>query len=278
MRSATAPTGLIGVVGSLAGGAAGTRRGIAGLLASGNLPARILACVSRPSDASTSLVGARRERPVDIGKPRMRGWLHTFAFFLAIPAGVVLVTLAATIGGGVVPAISCAIYSLTLCGLFGTSALYHRRVWSPRGQALVRRLDHSMIFVFIAGTYTPFSVLLLPPTTAIVILSVVWGGAVLGVAINLITPDAPRSMAAPLYVALGWVAIFVLPDIARDGGLTALALLLTGGVLYTVGAACLAMRWPNRWPKTFGHHEFFHAFTLAAALCQYVAIYFVLFR
>ena len=167
--------------------------------------------------------------------------------------GVVLVTVAATVGGGVVPAISCAIYSLTVCGLFGTSALYHRRVWSPRGYAIVRRLDHSMIFVFIAGTYTPFSVLLLPHTTAIVILSLVWGGAILGVAMNLITPDAPRWLAAPLYVALGWVAVFVLPDIARKGGLTALVLLLSGGVLYTVGAACFAMRWPDPWPKTFGH-------------------------
>jgi hemolysin III len=224
------------------------------------------------------LVGARRERPVDVGKPRMRGWLHTYAFVIAIPAGVVLVTLAATVGGGVVAAISCAIYSLTVCGLFGTSALYHRRVWSPRGSAIMRRLDHSMIFVFIAGTYTPFSVLLLPHTTAIVILSVVWGGAVLGVAMNLITPDAPRWLAAPLYIALGWVAIFVLPDIARNGGVTALGLLLAGGVLYTVGAACFAMRWPNPWPKAFGHHEVFHAFTLLAALCQYVAIYFVLFH
>jgi hemolysin III len=208
----------------------------------------------------------------------MRGWLHTYAFYIAIPAGVVLVALAATIGGGVVPAISCAIYSGTVCGLFGTSALYHRRVWSPRGCAIMRRLDHSMIFVFIAGTYTPFSALLLPHTTAIVILSVVWGGAILGVAMCLITPDVPRWVAAPLYLALGWVAIFVLPDIARHGGLTALALLLAGGVLYTVGAACFAMQWPNPWPKTFAHHEFFHAFTLAAALCQHVAIYFVFFR
>jgi hemolysin III len=247
-------------------------------MAAGNVPGRNLAGVAKPSDASTPLVRARGERPVDIGKPRMRGWLHTYAFFIAIPAGVALVTVAATIGGGTVPAVSCAIYSLTVCGLFGTSALYHRRVWSPRGYAIVRRLDHSMIFVFIAGTYTPFSVLLLPHTTAIVILSVVWGGAVLGTAMNLITPDAPRWLAAPLYVGLGWVAIFVLPDIARDGGLIAFALLLTGGVLYTVGAVSFAMRWPNPWPQTFGHHEFFHAFTLLAALCQYVAIYFVLFH
>ena len=240
--------------------------------------ARSLACVNRASGALTPPFQARRILPVDIGKPRMRGWLHAYAFFVAIAAGVVLVTVAATIGGGTLPAISCAIYSLTVCGLFGASALYHRRVWSPRGYAIVRRLDHAMIFVFIAGTYTPFCVGLLPRTMAIVILSVAWGGAVLGVAMNLVTPDAPRWLAAPFYVALGWVAIFVLPEIARDSGLTAFALLLAGGVLYTVGAACYAMRWPNPWPTTFGHHEVFHAVTLLAALWQHVAVYVVLLR
>jgi hemolysin III len=254
------------------------RRGIPALLTADAVLTRNLACVSVPYDPSTPLVRARHQRPADIGKPRMRGWLHTYAFFIALAAGVVLITLAATIRGGALPAISCAIYSLTLCGLFGTSALYHRRVWSPRGYAIVRRLDHSMIFIFIAGTYTPFCVLLLPHTTAIVILSVVWGGAVLGLAMNLITPDAPPWIAAPLYVALGWAAIFVLPQLARDGGMTALALLLAGGVLYTVGAACYAMRRPNPWPKTFGHHEVFHAATLLASLCQYVAVYFALVR
>jgi len=208
----------------------------------------------------------------------MRGWLHVYAFFIAIAAGIVLVTLAATIGGGGRAAVSCAIYSLTVCGLFGTSALYHRRVWSPRGYQVMRRLDHSMIFVFIAGTYTPFSVLLLPHTTAIAILSIVWGGAILGVGMKLITPNAPRWLSAPIYVALGWVAIFVLPEIARGGGTAALVLLLAGGMLYTVGAVLYALRRPNPWPKTFGHHEFFHACTLLAALCHQVALYFALFR
>ena len=218
-----------------------------------------------------------RLKPVDIGKPRMRGWLHVYAFFIAIAAGIVLVALAATIGGGVRLAVSCAIYSLTVCGLFGTSALYHRRVWSPRGYQVMRRLDHSMIFLFIAGTYTPFSVLLLPHRTATVILSIVWGGAILGVAMKLITPNAPRWLSAPVYVVLGWVAIFVLPEIARGGGLAALLLLLAGGMLYTVGTAFYALRRPNPWPKTFGHHELFHACTLLAALCHQVALYFALF-
>jgi hemolysin III len=209
----------------------------------------------------------------------MRGWLHTYAFFVAAACGIVLVTLAATHAGrpGPAAAISCAIYSLTVCGLLGTSALYHRRVWSPRGYQLMRRLDHSMIFVFIAGTYTPFSVLLLPRAKEIVILAVVWGGALLGVATKLVSPNAPRWLSAPLYVALGWVAVAVLPDILHRGGAATLVLVLTGGVVYTLGAVAYALRRPNPWPGVFGHHEVFHACTLVAATCQHIAIYFALF-
>jgi len=209
----------------------------------------------------------------------MRGWLHTYAFFTALAAGAVLVALAAlaTDRPGPAAAVSTAVYALTIAGLFGTSALYHRRVWSPRGYRLMRRLDHAMIFVFIAGTYTPLAVLLLPHTRALVILAVVWGGAVLGVAMKLVSPNAPRWLSAPLYVALGWVAVTVLPDIARYGGPAALVLLLAGGALYTAGAVMYALRRPNPWPATFGHHEFFHACTLVAALCHHVAIYLALF-
>ena len=235
--------------------------------------------MSRPPDTSAlPLVPARSTQPVDIAKPRLRGWLHTYAFFTAIVAGIVLVTVVATIGGGAAPAVSCAIYSFTVCALFGTSALYHRRVWSARALVVMRSLDHSMIFVFIAGTYTPFCVLLLPPKTATVILSIAWGGAILGVGMKVISPHATPWLSGTAYVVLGWVAIFVMPEFARAGGVTAVALILAGGLLYTIGAACFAMRRPNPWPKTFGHHECFHAFTLAAALCHYIAIYFALFH
>jgi len=217
-----------------------------------------------------------RLKPVDLGKPRMRGLLHAYAFFVAAVCGVVLSVLAATRpGAGAV--VSCVIYSLTVCGLFGTSALYHRRVWSPRGYAIMRRLDHSMIFIFIAGTYTPFCVLLLPTRPATVLLAIVWTGAVGGVAMKLIWPHAPRWASAPLYIGLGWVAVAVLPDIGRGGGPAALALLVAGGVAYTVGAIFYALRRPNPWPTIFGHHEFFHACTLVAALCHHIAIYFALF-
>ena len=219
-----------------------------------------------------------RLRPVDLGKPRMRGWLHLYAFFFAVVAGIVLTTFAATRVAGAAAAVSCAIYSVTVCALFGTSALYHRRVWSPRWYLVMRRLDHSMIFVFIAGTYTPFSVLLLRRGVATTILAIVWGGAVLGVGLKLIYPHAPRWVGAPLYVALGWVAIPVLPQLLSHGGSAALVLLIAGGAFYTLGAVAYALRRPNLWPDTFGHHEFFHACTLVAAVCHQVAVYFALFQ
>ncbi|MFC4149147.1 hemolysin III family protein [Micromonospora mangrovi] len=217
-----------------------------------------------------------RLKPVDIGKPRMRGWLHTYAFFVAVVCGIVLCSIAASRPGWA-PLVSCLVYSLTVCGLFGTSALYHRRVWSERGYQIMRRMDHSMIFVFIAGTYTPFCALLLDTRHATIMLSLVWGGALAGVAVKLIWPHAPRWVSAPLYLALGWVAVTMLPQILHEGGVTALVLLSVGGVIYSVGAVFYALRRPNPWPTVFGHHEFFHACTLLAAICHHIAIYFALF-
>ncbi|MEU7955953.1 MULTISPECIES: PAQR family membrane homeostasis protein TrhA [Micromonospora] len=217
-----------------------------------------------------------RLKPVDIGKPRMRGWLHTYAFFVALVCGIVLSAVAATRPGWT-PLVSCLIYSVTVCGLFGTSALYHRRVWSERGYQIMRRMDHSMIFVFIAGTYTPLCVLLLDRRMAILMLGLVWGGALAGVAVKLIWPHAPRWVSAPLYLALGWVSVAILPQILRQGGVTVLVLLAAGGAVYSIGAVFYALRRPNPWPTVFGHHEFFHACTLIAALCHHIAIYFALF-
>jgi len=217
-----------------------------------------------------------RLKPADIGKPRMRGWLHTYAFFVAIVCGFALCAVAATRPGWTA-LVGCTVYSLTVCGLFGTSALYHRRVWSDRGYQIMRRLDHAMIFVFIAGTYTPFCLLLLPTRSASVLLAVVWFGAVSGAALQVIWPHAPRWFSAPLYLALGWVAVAVLPDILHRGGVTSLVLLVVGGAAYSLGAIFYALRRPNPWPTVFGHHEFFHACTLVAALCHHIAIYFALF-
>jgi hemolysin III len=225
---------------------------------------------------TTSAAGQVRLRPRDIGKPRMRGWLHTYGFFVAIGCGVVLCALAAT-RPGVAPLVGCAVYAITVCGLFGVSALYHRRVWTRRGFVVMRRLDHSMIFIFIAGTYTPFSTLLLGRTEATFILVVVWGGALAGVVLKTCWPHAPRWVSAPLYVGLGWVALAVLPDLLRRGGVAMLVLLIIGGVAYTAGATFYALRRPNPWPSVFGHHEFFHACTLVAAICHHVALYFALY-
>ncbi|MEU7753201.1 hemolysin III family protein [Micromonospora sp. NPDC049171] len=216
-----------------------------------------------------------RLKPVDIGKPRMRGWLHTYAFFVALVCGVVLCSIAATRPGWA-PLVGCLIYSLTVCGLFGTSALYHRRVWSERGYQVMRRMDHSMIFVFIAGTYTPLCLLLLAPRPATVMLALVWGGALAGVALKVVWPHVPRWVSAPLYLALGWVAVAMLPEILHGGGVAALVLLIAGGAIYSAGAVFYALRRPNPWPTVFGHHEFFHACTLLAALCHHIAIYFAL--
>ena len=201
----------------------------------------------------------------------MRGWLHAYAFFVSAACGIVLCSFAAT-RPGVAPFVSCLIYSITVCALFGTSALYHRRVWSPRGYQIMRRLDHTMIFVFIAGTYTPFCVLLLSPTKATVLLAIVWAGALGGVAMKLCWPHGPRWVSAPLYLALGWVAIAVLPDLLHRGGVAAFILLIAGGAIYSVGAIFYALRRPNPWPTVFGHHEFFHAATAIAALCHFVAV------
>jgi hemolysin III len=206
----------------------------------------------------------------------MRGWLHAYAFGVAAVCGVVLCSLAATRPGWA-PFVSCLIYSISTCLLFGTSALYHRRVWSPRGYKIMKRLDHSMIFVFIAGTYTPFCVLLLPTRLATIIMSIAWGGAVLGVTLKLAYPHGSRWLSAPLYLALGWVAVAVLPDFLHYGGVTTLVLLACGGVAYSVGAIFYALRRPNPWPTIFGHHEFFHACTLVAAICHHIAIYFALY-
>jgi hemolysin III len=170
------------------------------------------------------------------------------------------------------------VYSLTILGLFGVSALYHRRNWlSLRGRTLMKRLDHSMIFVFIAGTYTPFAVLALPGATGTIVLSVVWGGALLGVALKMAWPHAPRWLGVPIYIALGWVAVFVLPDLLHHAGIASFVLLLAGGALYTAGAVFYGTKWPNPWPKVFGYHEFFHAATVLAAICHYIAIWFALY-
>nr|WP_130293832.1 hemolysin III family protein [Pseudonocardia sediminis] len=207
----------------------------------------------------------------------MRGWLHLWSLVASVFACATLVSVAGALVG-TSAALATAVYSLTTFGLFGVSALYHRRTWvQVRHRTVMKRLDHSMIFLFIAGTYTPVSVLALAPETATWVLIVVWAGALGGVALKLAWPHGPAWVGVPIYIALGWVAVFVLPDLMRNGGVAALVLLLAGGVLYTVGGVMYALKRPNPWPATFGYHEFFHAATVLAWLCHHVAVWLVLF-
>ena len=204
-------------------------------------------------------------------KPRLRGVSHQWAFFVAVVIGALLVVFAPTGQAK----LAAAVYAASVAGLFGASALYHRVNWaSLKARRWMRRLDHSMIFVLIAGTYTPFALLVLQGTLADVILVVVWGGAVGGVILKLLWIDAPKALIAAVYVMLGWVALAAFPQLLEELGVGGTALVAAGGVLYTIGAVVYARRRPDPAPTVFGYHEVFHALVIAAAALQYAAVAF----
>jgi hemolysin III len=232
--------------------------------------------MSSASPAPAESVGDAIADAITELKPRMRGWLHAYAAATSIASGATLVAVSAALRGSQA-AWSTSVYSLTVTLLFGTSALYHRLTWSPHARSIMKRLDHSMIFVFIAGTYTPIAVLTLPRTSAIAVFAVVWGGALSGVVLQTVWPNAPRWLSVPCYVALGWVAVFVLPDLLHNGGVAAVVLIAAGGVIYTLGAVVYGIKRPNPVPGVFGFHEVFHTCTLVAATCHYVAIWLAVF-
>jgi hemolysin III len=206
-----------------------------------------------------------------IPKPRLRGVSHQWAFFFSLVTGTALV-IAAPAGRATT---ASAIYAVSVAGLFGTSALYHRVNWaSQNARRWMRRLDHSMIFVLIAGTYTPFALLVLEGTLATVILVVVWAGALGGIVLKLVWIDAPKPLIAVLYVMLGWVAVAAFPELLDELGVTSTMLVAAGGVLYTAGAVVYALGRPNPAPTVFGYHEIFHALVIAAAALQYAVIAF----
>ncbi len=200
----------------------------------------------------------------------MRGWLHAVAAPISLVAGVVLVVAAPGVRWPL------GIYTATLVAMFATSALYHRGPWSPAGKQVWRRLDHSTIFIFIAGSYTAYCAIALPTARAATILAVVWVGALIGVGLQVFWPTAPRWFSVPSYAALGWVAVFVLPDLLHYGGILALTMLCVGGGLYSLGAVAYAIRRPNPFPATFGYHEVFHACVVVAAVCHYAGLWFAL--
>ncbi len=202
-------------------------------------------------------------------KPRLRGWLHAAMTPLAAAAGIVLICLAPTATGK----IGGAIYLAASLLLFGTSALYHRgSPWGPRGEAILRRMDHANIYVFIAATYTPLALQLLTGTSRVLLLTVVWSAAAAGLLFRLFWLSAPRWFYTALYLLMGWAAVGWLGQFYATGGAAVLILVVAGGLLYTLGAVVYARKRPNPSPAWFGFHEIFHAFTIAAFSCHYIAI------
>ena len=212
-----------------------------------------------------------------LGKPRARGWIHLYSAIIATLAGATLVSVSWAVDS-TRAGIATLIYTLTIVAMFTVSATYHRVTWtSPRAHTWMKRLDHSMIFVFIAGSYTPFALLALPEHRGMTLFWIVWGGALAGVLLKMCWPSAPSWIGVPLYLGLGWVAVWFMKPIMEGAGVAALVLLIVGGVLYSVGGILYALKWPNPWPRTFGHHEFFHACTAVAASCHYIAMWFAVF-
>ena len=199
--------------------------------------------------------------------PRLRGMLHLATTPLAVIGGIVLIIAASA------PAtrVAVAVFAVTSVLLFSVSATYHIGSWVPSTKALLRRLDHSNIFLIIAGTYTPLSLMILPWDDAKVLLAVVWSGAIAGVLIRNFWLTAPRWIYVPIYVSLGWAAVFYIPEFAAAGPLI-LGLIVAGGLLYTVGALVYGFKWPQISDRWFGFHELFHAFTIAAFIAHFSAI------
>lgn len=212
------------------------------------------------------LLEERVDAVVAAVKPHLRGWLHLAMAPLALLAGLVLVVVSDRLNARV----SAAVFTVTAVLLFGVSAVYHRGTWGPRMTGFLKRLDHSNIFLIIAGSYTPFA-LLLPGGQGRTMLLVVWGGAVAGVLFRVLWVGAPRWLYVPIYVALGWVAVFYLPPLLDHGGVLIIVLVALGGLLYTLGALVYGIKRPNPSPRWFGFHEVFHSLTILAFGAHYAA-------
>jgi hemolysin III len=211
---------------------------------------------------------------IALAKPKLRGWLHAVTSPLALASAVVLIVLAPSWQATV----AALAFGASAVAVFTTSAIYHRGNWSPHVERWLKRADHANIFVLIAGTYTPFAVLALRGTTRVAVLAAVWTVAVLGVAFRLLWVDAPRWLYLVFYLGLGWAASAVVPQLLHGAGVAAFVLLVVGGALYTAGGVVYGIRRPNPSPRWFGFHEVFHALTVAAFICQYVAASLVVYR
>jgi len=205
-----------------------------------------------------------------VPRPALRGLFHFYAFFVAIALGVVLISLAPT---GLARA-AAAVFAVAVVAMFGASALHHRVTWQERGYRWSRRIDHAGIYLTIAGTYTPFALLVLDGAWRTVILAVVWGGASAAILFKFVWVDAPKWLGAAIGIALGWIAVVVFPQLIDGVGWSGTSLLLAGGLLYTVGGLVYALRRPNPFPRVFGYHEIFHVLVIAAVCLQYAVVAF----
>ena len=201
-------------------------------------------------------------------KPRLRGVLHQYAFFVSLASGTLLVLLATTVRASV----AAVIYAASVSALFGVSALYHRVTWTGPARRRMRRLDHAMIFLLIAGTYTPVGLLVLQGRLGTVVLAVVWGGAIAGIVLELAWAGVPRWLGGTVYLALGWVAVVAMPQLFARLGVTGGMLIVAGGLVYSAGAAVYALRRPDPVPAVFGYHEVFHLLVIAGVAAHFLAI------
>ena len=201
-------------------------------------------------------------------RPLLRGRLHQMGFFVAIPAGATLVVLAR----GATARFGALVYAMSLLALFASSAAYHRLKWSPPALRRMRKLDHSMIYVLIAGTYTPFTLIALDGWWRIGMLVTAWTGATVGIVLKLVKIDGLRVLAGTMYIVLGWAIVLAMPQMVRELHPAAVALLATGGILYTVGAVMFFRKRPDPSPRVFGYHEIWHSMTLGATVCHYTAV------
>lgn len=221
--------------------------------------------------STTQMPGGRFPSNFEEVKPRLRGWLHAATAPLAFFSFLVMMVIA----DDVVVRVGAAVFMVSALLLFGCSALYHTRAWSEEARIIWKRIDHANIFLLIAGSYTPFSLLLLSTEHATIMLSLVWGGALLGVAFRIFWVGAPRWMYVPLYVLLGWAAVLYWGEFVDEAPTAVLVMMVVGGGFYTIGALVYGFKWPNPWPRWFGFHEVFHTLTIAAFIVHYIGISFL---
>jgi hemolysin III len=230
--------------------------------------------LQQAQEAVRASLGHLHDRYVEV-KPKLRGWLHAGSAPLILIAGIVLIALSPT----TTTRIGSAVYVTSALLLFGVSAVYHRGTWSPRVWLFLKRFDHSNIFLLIAGSYTPFTLILLDGWARVTLLAVVWTGAVVGIGLKLFWPKHPRWLSAPVYIALGWAAVFFIPQFFHGAmefgtgiGGAIFVLIVVGGALYTFGGLVYGLKWPNPSPRWFGFHEVFHSFTVVAFIAHYVGV------